>query len=837
MPTADVESSRLFVKNLPPSITEADFRKHFATGGRDVTDIKLIPRRRIGYVGYRTPEDAAKAVKFFNRSYIRLSKISVEIARPISDPTLPTAKKAAWRAQNKLPTPEPELKAKDADAQGKKRKREGVDESDPKLKEYLDMMRPGQTTSSKLEGIYGQQPSEQKDVEMAVVPVEDESDDEYEAIPAKKPKHREENVEKAPVAQVEGPSPVVDPPQAIEQDVPNTSGPADATDDDWLRSRTNRLLDLVDPDDQSALPPAPAPPAQAPAVTSAPSPPAEAELHRAPSEAPGEPAVEKTDEEIASEQIRRTGRLFVRNLPFKVTEAELAKHFQKYGQTEEVHIPISSSGQGKGFAHISFLEPGSAIAALQDADGKPFQGRILHILPGQPKKDNQLDDFAISQLPLKKQNLLRKKAQASTTTFNWNSLYMNQDAVLASTADRLGVSKSELLDPTSTDSAVKQAVAETQIIQETKAYFASHGVNVETFKSQKKGDTAILVKNFPYGTSLEELRKLFEEAAGGNVLQILMPPSKTIAIAQFSQPVACRTAFAKLAYRRLGSSILFLEKAPADLFGDQQTSTQQPQADRPAGVQKISGTDLLEQADDQDSQDTTSLYVKNLSFDTTTAQLTDAFESLNGFVHAQVKTKTDPKKPGQVLSMGFGFVHFRSKVQAEAAVKAMNGFVLDNHTLAVKASHKGHDAAEEKRRDDRAKKAAGQRTKIVVKNLAFEASKADLRRLLGTYGKLRVVRIPKNFKSKSRGFAFAEFESPREAENCIRSLKDTHLLGRKLVLDYAEAEAIDAEEEIAKMQKKIGGQVNKVELQKLTAGKGAARRKFEIGQDDGEDNA
>lgn len=57
-----------------------------------------------------------------------------------------------------------------------------------------------------------------------------------------------------------------------------------------------------------------------------------------------------------------------------------------------------------------------------------------------------------------------------------------------------------------------------------------------------------------------------------------------------------------------------------------------------------------------------------------------------------------------------------------------------------------------------------------------------------------------------------------------------------MVLDYAEAEAIDAEEEIAKMQKKIGGQVNKVELQKLTTGKGSARQKFEIG-DDNEDNA
>lgn len=500
---------------------------------------------------------------------------------------------------------------------------------------------------------------------------------------------------------------------------------------------------------------------------------------------------------------------------------------------------------------MSFTNSASAVSAFEEADGKAFQGRLLHVLPGQPKKDTQLDEFAISQLPLKKQNLLRKKAQATTSTFNWNSLYMNQDAVLGSTADRLGVSKSELLDPTSTDAAVKQAIAETHIITETKAYFAAHGVNLDAFKSQKRGDTAILVKNIPFGTSLEELRKLFEEAAGGNVLQVLMPPSKTMAIVHFTQPVACRTAFAKLSYRRLGSSILFLEKAPENLFADQQVITL-PNSDQPAGVQKVSATDILGRDGDQDDADTSSLYVRNLNFDTTTAQLTEAFNSLDGFVKAQVKTKLDPKKPGQVLSMGFGFVHFRTKLQAEAALKVMDGRVLDGHTLGVKTSHKGVDAAEERRRDEKAKQRAGQRTKIVVKNLAFEASKADLRRLLGTYGKLRVVRIPKGFGNKSydpigfpplflhlltdthrRGFAFAEFESPREAENCIKSLKDTHLLGRRLALDYAEAEAVDAEEEISKMQKKIGGQVNKVAIQKLSMGK--SRQKFEVGEENEED--
>ena len=76
-------SSRIFIKGLPPTITEDEFKKHFGAK-KAITDAKLIPHRRIGYVGYKTPEDAAKAVKYFNRSFIRMSKIGVEIARPVS---------------------------------------------------------------------------------------------------------------------------------------------------------------------------------------------------------------------------------------------------------------------------------------------------------------------------------------------------------------------------------------------------------------------------------------------------------------------------------------------------------------------------------------------------------------------------------------------------------------------------------------------------------------------------------------------------------------------------------------------------------------------------------
>ena len=159
----------------------------------------------------------------------------------------------------------------------------------------------------------------------------------------------------------------------------------------------------------------------------------------------------------------------------------------------------------------------------------------------------------------------------------------------------------------------------------------------------------------------------------------------------------------------------------------------------------------------------------------------------------------------------------------------MNGYDLDGHKLVIKASHRGVDAADERRKEDRARKAANKRTKIIIKNLPFEASKKDVRALFGNYGELRSVRVPKKFDHSARGFAFADFVTSREAENALEALKDTHLLGRRLVLEFASNDPVDAEEEIEKMQKKVGSQVNKVALQNLTGG---GRKKFNIDGDE-----
>ena len=77
-----MESSRIFVRGLPPNLSAEDFRRHFSKQCA-ITDAHFIPHRRIGYVGYKNPEQAAMAVKYHHKSFIRMSRIGVELARSV----------------------------------------------------------------------------------------------------------------------------------------------------------------------------------------------------------------------------------------------------------------------------------------------------------------------------------------------------------------------------------------------------------------------------------------------------------------------------------------------------------------------------------------------------------------------------------------------------------------------------------------------------------------------------------------------------------------------------------------------------------------------------------
>ncbi|KAJ5893377.1 Multiple RNA-binding domain-containing protein 1 [Penicillium taxi] len=818
-----MESTRVFVSGLPPTCSNDQLRNHFA-GRFQVTDAHVLPKRRMGFVGFKSNEVAQEAAKYFNRTYLKMSKITVDIARPIdskpADKTHPTRRSDANDADNAL-----------------KRKRDDK-EKDPKLQEYLSLMQGSKTRTWANDDntAVAENPTP-----VINQPIQDNS---VEEVPSRPKKVRKQ--EPLPIVNTEEPEPMVVDQSEEKESVPDEAASAKeaepVSDMDWLRSKTSRLLGLLDEDEQAEFdkPKAVEPTKPQTRVTEESRSAAIDNIRSQPAANNGNEEVDESEDEVDDtvagttpeqtaniELIRASARLFLRNLSYDLTEADLQPLFAPFGKTEEIHVAYDTRKEcSKGFAYVQYHDAEAAVEAFRALDGKHFQGRILHILPASAKKTYKIDEHELAKLPLKKQNQIKRKKEASSSSFSWNSLYMNTDAVMASVADRLGVSKAELLDPTSSDAAVKQAHAETHVIQETKAYFASNGVNIDAFKTRERGNTAILVKNFSYGVKFGDLKTLFEPY--GKIIRLLMPPSGTIAIVEFARPDEAQKAFKGLAFKKVGDSILFLEKAPKNLFDPNAVPTV-VEPELKGKSHGFSTSDTFAAEDTDAPAFTSTLFVKNLNFTTTNEKFLELFRPLDGFITGRIKTKTDPKRPGQTLSMGFGFVEFKSKTQAQAAQTAMDGYKLDQHELVIRSSHKGMDAAEERRREDTAKKVAAKRTKIIIKNLPFQTTKKDIWSLFGAYGQLRSVRVPQKFDRTARGFGFADFVSAREAENAMDALKNTHLLGRRLVLEFVNEEAVDAEEEIARIEKKVGEQVDRVKIQQLT---GPGRTKFSVGGQD-----
>ena len=297
------------------------------------------------------------------------------------------------------------------------------------------------------------------------------------------------------------------------------------------------------------------------------------------------------------------------------------------------------------------------------------------------------------------------------------------------------ISKSDILNPESENAAVKLALAETHIINETKTYLESQGVLLDSFSTLtgsgrvRRSDTVILVKNIPYGTSVETIREMFE--THGELSRVLIPPAGTIAVVEFVHPDEAAKAFKAVAYRRLGNTVVYLEKGPIGMFKEPASTIVE---DGPATIVSsgIKPVIIPDEKDVPDESQTslaggTTLFVKNLAFSTTSEQLDRAFRGLPSFAFARVQMKPDPKKPGGKLSMGYGFVGFKDVEGAKRALKSMQGFVLDGHSLSVRLAGRGVEEPTE----GKGKTGGKSSTKVIVKNVPFEASKKDIRELFG----------------------------------------------------------------------------------------------------------
>lgn len=81
-------------------------------------------------------------------------------------------------------------------------------------------------------------------------------------------------------------------------------------------------------------------------------------------------------------------KMYVGNLPFKASEADLRDLFSQYGGVTDVFLPMDrESGRPRGFAFVSMDTPEAMTAAINGLNGQDFGGRALTINEARPKEE------------------------------------------------------------------------------------------------------------------------------------------------------------------------------------------------------------------------------------------------------------------------------------------------------------------------------------------------------------------------------------------------------------------------------------------------------------------
>jgi RNA recognition motif-containing protein len=80
--------------------------------------------------------------------------------------------------------------------------------------------------------------------------------------------------------------------------------------------------------------------------------------------------------------------LFIGNLPYTATEAELREHLSGVGAPSQVVLPVDrETGRPRGFAFVDYIDRGIAEEAIRRFNQQPFKGRPLAVSEARPREE------------------------------------------------------------------------------------------------------------------------------------------------------------------------------------------------------------------------------------------------------------------------------------------------------------------------------------------------------------------------------------------------------------------------------------------------------------------
>ena len=703
-------------KKPSKKITEEEIKKHFSQKGV-VTDVKIMHKedgrsRNFCFVGYKTEQSAKEAIKYFNQTYLKTMKISVEKAKLQGDPSL---KNKGKKGKNK------NIKNNEENND------EEIETKESKIKKILDLSKKTKNADKFDEALKNQKINENEEMK--------ENDNGNENIENMNSNDNENNKDKK------------------------------------VEDKTNDLINKKNLDPK---------------------------------------------------------RLYLRNIPFEITEDDIRSKFEKYGTINEIHIPINyKTNQSFGYAYISYETVESSIMAINKMDGEYFMGRRLHISIAEEKYNKPESELKIKYNQKDKSSYKKEKTNKLKSNYNdetnWNYLFLNQNAVIDAVAKRLKIKKEDLLSQNNTDIAVQISAMETTIINETKEWLKQQGINLDILKGKRqdciRSKTIILVKNISNKTKKENLQNLLERY--GNLVRFLLSPSNTLAICEYVNKKHAENCIKHLSYYELDGEPLYLEFAPEGLVSDsKENNKNNKNEEKPKDIinideseeenkeeNKEEGIDLLEGQGKI-------LFVKNLDFSTNEKQLKKFFEKKD-YIVKKVEI-AQHLKDGKNVSSGFGFVELKDEKMVLKAMKNLQGALLGGHSLKLSISKSSNNENKDLLKNKRKRETELNdyeyedenisNNKLLIKNIAFEASKEELRKLFKEYGQVKNLRLPTKIDGSHRGFAFIEFMSHEEAQKVFKELQNTHFYKRKLIIEWAKQD--NTIEEIREKTSKKANAIN-----------------------------
>lgn len=81
-------------------------------------------------------------------------------------------------------------------------------------------------------------------------------------------------------------------------------------------------------------------------------------------------------------------KLYVGNMSFQTSEAELRAHFEQFGAVTDIYVAMDKfTGRPRGFAFVTMGTADEAKVAIEKTNGVDFGGRALQVNEARPKEE------------------------------------------------------------------------------------------------------------------------------------------------------------------------------------------------------------------------------------------------------------------------------------------------------------------------------------------------------------------------------------------------------------------------------------------------------------------